>query len=199
MRCKGCFKRFKSRPGLWKHLSQAHHAPCQTIYLNHLGYLPSRSDGDDDTCDVGQTVPDTTDLPNPREYPHLQSYKFCRADNALEAFLPDDLPSDSEGIDSPYLTSESEEPESEDEFQNEDIDLELEPTLQVVDQNDLNEVANEEDLGSNSSPLLNHAEQAEVERSQEPSLQLEIEKFGGKAGQLIWVGRLTPASDCHRT
>ena len=156
MRCKGCFKRFKNRPGLWKHLSHTHYTPCQTIYLNHLGYLPSRSDDNDDTRDTGLTVADTTSLPDLCEYPYLQSYKFCRADNTLET-LPDDLPGDSEGEDDLCPTPESDESELEDESQNGDVDLEL-----------------------------------------EPDLQLEIEKFGGKAGQPIRVDRKT-AADGHRT
>ena len=197
MRCKGCFKRFKNRPGLWKHLSHTHYTPCRTIYLNHLGYLPSRSDDNDDTRDAGLTAADTTSLPNLREYPYLQSYKFCRADNTLET-LPDDLPGDSEGEDDLYPTPESDESELEDESQNGDVDLELEPALQAVDRNDPNEAVYEEDPGPNTSPLLNQAEQAEVERSQEPDLQLEIEKFGGKAGQPIRVDRKT-AADRHRT
>lgn len=76
MRCKGCFKRFKNQPGLWKHLSQAHLAACRMIYLNHLNYLPSYGHGDYHARNTHPTVPDATDTPDPCEYLGLQSHKF---------------------------------------------------------------------------------------------------------------------------
>ena len=76
MRCKGCFKRFKNRPGLWKHLSQAHHIPCQAIYLNNVSYLPSGSDGDRRPHAADSAVPETTNPLNSRKYPYFQGYIF---------------------------------------------------------------------------------------------------------------------------
>jgi hypothetical protein len=102
---------------------------------------------------------------------------------------PDNLPGDQEDGDDLYLTSESEESELEDDAQDEDAGVEPEPTHQAADENDADEVADPEDLGPNDFPLLNHAQQAEVEQSQEPGLRLEIKKFGGRAGQPIRVGQ----------
>ena len=114
--------------------------------------------------------------------------------NVLATSLPDDLPGDDEDVDGLYPTSESEESEWDDDG---DIGLEPEPTPQVANHNNTNEAAHTEDLGSDGSPLLNHAEQAEVEQSQEPGLSLEIVTFGGKAGQPIRVGQPTTADGCQ--
>lgn len=116
------------------------------------------------------------------------------ANDTLDTPLPGDLPSDDEYEDGLYPTSESEESGSEDEAQDGDVGLELGSTLQDSDQIDPNETTYAEDLESNNFPLLNHAQQAEVEYSQEPGIQLEIEEFGGKAGQPIRVGQPTAAN-----
>lgn len=121
--------------------------------------------------------------------------KIGDVNNALVTPPLNDLPGDDEGGDGLYPTSES---EFEDESQDGDVGREPEPAPQVVDPNDINEVADAEDLEPDNHPLLNHAQQAEVEHSQEPGLQLEIEKFGGKAGRPIRSGQPTTADD-HET
>jgi len=68
----------------------------------------------------------------------------------------------------------------------------------VADREDTDQVPNVEDLGPDPSPLLNQAQQAEVERSQEHGLPPEIEEFGGKAGQSIRVCQTT-ATNYHGT
>jgi hypothetical protein len=42
-----------------------------------------------------------------------------------------------------------------------------------------------DDVGVDQTPALNQAQQAEIEQSQAPDLQLEIEQFGGMAGKPI--------------
>ena len=111
-------------------------------------------------------------------------------------FLPDDLPGD-EGVDGFHPVSESEESESESESEfeeSQDGDIGPEPEhVQGVDQDKMDNIGDAEDLGPNGLPLLNHAEQAEVEESQGSNIHLEIQKFGGKAGQPIRVGQPTAA------
>jgi len=68
----------------------------------------------------------------------------------------------------------------------------------TADRDDANGAVDAEELGADNSPLPNHTEQAEVEGSQGPGLQVEIEKFGGKAGQPIRVG-WPAATDGHQT
>jgi hypothetical protein len=108
----------------------------------------------------------------------------------LNFLLADHIPGDDKDIDGIYPTSESEEPESEDEMEDEG-GLEPEPNPQTADPTNDNEtgMVPEEDLEPDVSPLLNHAQQAEVERSQEPGPLLEIETFGGKAGKPIKLGQ----------
>jgi hypothetical protein len=69
--------------------------------------------------------------------------------------------------------------------------LEPEPIPQIATLTDDNEMegVHTEDLEPDASPLLNHAQQAEVEHSQELSSLLEIEIFGGKAGKPIKIGQ----------
>ena len=126
--------------------------------------------------------------------------KFTNANNALETFLPDYLPGNEEGGDDLYFASEPEESGLESESEDEGIDLESEeedkgvdlepgPTLQATNQNNATGALHPDDLEFDGSPLLNPAQQAEVEESQEPDLRLEIEKFGGRAGKPIRVSQ----------
>ena len=109
-------------------------------------------------------------------------------------FLSENPPGNHEAEDGFYLgsgsKSESKELESDDGFQGVDVDPELAPTPQATNHDNATEAADAEELADNS-PLLNHTEQVEGEGSQDPGLQLEIEEFGGKAGQPIRVGRPT--------
>lgn len=176
MRCKGCFKRFKNRPGLWKHLSQAHYVPCRQIYLNHLGYLPGHNDGDG--FSVGPTVPDSSDVSNSRKNFISGMIRATDVKNALDVLLVDDLSGDDSDMDISRQTPESEESEWEDEFEDEnDPEPEPETAPQTASENE------EPTLGFDNSPLLNPAQQAEVEQSQEHGHQVEVENFGGRAGQ----------------
>lgn len=59
------------------------------------------------------------------------------------------------------------------------------------------EVIHTEDPESNACPLLNHAQQAEVERSQEPDPLLEVKRFGGRAGKPVRFGQLNSGTQCN--
>ena len=109
----------------------------------------------------------------------------------LDMFLSKDPPGDYEAQDGFHPESESEGSELDDDFPDADVDPELASTTRATDHDNTNEVVDVEELGANNSPLLNHAEQAEVEESQGPGRQLEIEEFGGKAGKPIRVS-------CHK-
>jgi len=113
---------------------------------------------------------------------------FGNVNDIPATLLPDDPPGDDAALDDFYPGSESKESESDDYLQDEDPDPELEPA-QATDHGNTDEVMDVEDLGPDGSPLFNHAERAEVEESQEPGLQPEIEEFGENAGRPIRVGR----------
>lgn len=130
-------------------------------------------------------VADASDFPEPGKHFIAAAANFTDIGSVLDTVLAaDDCLSDNGGVGSSCPTSESEEFEFgwEDEVLG-DEDREWEPIPPIADGENPDEFERMdlEELGFGDSPLLNQAQQAEVERSQEPHLQPEVKRFGGRA------------------